>query len=106
MNHYSHFAIEKSDVILPQAEVDANQWRLLRRLRLPDKFNNPKKGTIKRAMVVDVETTGLSTENDDVIQLAMLPFDYEVEGGRILTVHTRPAPDAHRRRTERFLNFL
>ncbi len=88
MNQYSHFAIEKSDVIRPQSEVDANQWKLLRRLRLPDKFNDPKEGTIKRAMVIDVETTGLSTENDDVIQLAMLPFDYyEVKSGRILTFH-------------------
>ncbi len=87
MNQYSHFAIENSDVIRPQSEVDANQWKLLRRLRLPDKFNDPQQGTIKRAMVIDVETTGLSTENDDVIQLAMLPFDYEVESGRILTVH-------------------
>lgn len=87
MNQYSHFSIEKSDVIRPQSEGDANQWKLLRRLRLPDKFNDPQKGTIKRAMVIDVETTGLSTENDDVIQLAMLPFDYEVESGHILTVH-------------------
>ncbi len=87
MNQYSHFAFEKSDVIQPQAEVNANQWKLLRRLRLPDKFNDPQKGTTKRAMVIDVETTGLSTENDDIIQLAMLPFDYEVKSGRILTVH-------------------
>ncbi len=87
MNQYSHFAIEKSDVILPQAEVDADQWRLLRRLRLPDRFNDPKEGTIRRAMVIDIESTGLSTENDDVIQLAMLPFDYEVESGCILAVH-------------------
>ena len=38
-------------------------------------------------MVLDVETTGLSTENDDVVQLAMLPFEYEAKSGRILSVH-------------------
>jgi len=87
MNRYSHFAIEESDVIRPHSEVDPNQWKLLRRLRLPDEFNDPQKGLIKRAVVIDVETTGLSTENDDVIQLALLPFDYEAESGRILTIH-------------------
>ncbi|MCZ6771251.1 MAG: exonuclease domain-containing protein [Proteobacteria bacterium] len=86
MNNYSHFAIEEGDVIRPQVSVDPVQWRLLRRLRIPDRFNDPQSGTIKRALVIDVETTGLSTENDDVIQLAMLPFDYEPESGRILTV--------------------
>ena len=96
MNQYSHFAIKKSDVIRPQSEVDANQWKLLRRLRLPDNFNDPHDGTIKRSIVIDVETTGLSIENDDIIQLAMLPFDYEVESGRILTVHKALAFEALR----------
>ena len=96
VNQYSHFAIKKSDVIRPQSEVDANQWKLLRRLRLPDNFNDPQDGTIKRSIVIDVETTGLSIENDDIIQLAMLPFDYEVESGRILTVHKALAFEALR----------
>ena len=86
MNQFTHFAIEEEDIIRPQAGVDPTQWRMLRRLRVPDRFNDPQGGTIKRALVIDVESTGLSTESDDVIQLAMLPFDYEVESGRILTV--------------------
>ena len=52
MNQYTHFAIEESDVIRPQSEVDPVQWKLLRRLRLPDKFNDPQKGKIKRAVVM------------------------------------------------------
>ena len=72
MNQYDHFAIEESDVIRSPASVDPAEWRLLRRLRVPDRFNDPQGGTVKRALVVDVETTGLSTENDDFIQLAML----------------------------------
>ena len=96
MNQYSHFAIENTDVIRSQADVDVNQWKLLRRLRLPEKFNDPQKGPTKQAIIIDVETTGLSIENDDVIQLAMLPFDYEVESGRILTVHKALAFEALR----------
>jgi DNA polymerase-3 subunit epsilon len=87
MNEYRHFAIEETDIVRSPVSIDPAEWRLLRRLCLPDKFNDPQGNTIKRALVIDVETTGLSTETDDVTQLAMLPFDYEANTGRILTVH-------------------
>ena len=87
MNQYSHFAFEGADIIRPRTTIDSAEWRLLGRLHLPDRFNDPQGKSIKHAVVVDVETTGLSAEQDEVIQLAMLPFDYEVESGRILTVH-------------------
>ncbi len=74
-------------ILRDRTVIDPAQWRLLRRLRLPEMFNDPQSGLIKRAVVIDVKTTGLSTENDDVIQLAILSFDYEREGGRILTIH-------------------
>ena len=87
MNQHSHFAVEEAEIIQQPAAVEPSDWRLLRRLQIPDRFNDPQGGTIKQALVIDVETTGLSTENDDVIQLAMLPFEYEAISGRILTIH-------------------
>lgn len=96
MNQYSHFAIAEEDIVRSQASANPAEWRLLRRLHLPDRFNDPQGGTIKRALAIDVETTGLSIENDEVIQLAMLPFDYEPESGRILTVHSKIAFEALR----------
>mgnify|MGYP003667548833 CR=1 FL=1 len=72
------------------------EWRLLRRLHIPDRFNDRQDGTVRRALVVDVETTGLSTDQDDVIQLAMLPFEYEAASGRILTVRKDLAYEALR----------
>jgi len=91
MNEYSHFALDECEVSRSQSAATIGQWRLLRCLRLPERFNDPTDGLIKRAVVVDVEATSLSTENDDVIQLAILPFDYEPESGRILNhaVHRR-----------------
>jgi DNA polymerase-3 subunit epsilon len=99
MNQYSHFAIEERDIVRGDTRVDPGDWRLLRRLAIPDRFNDRQGGTIKRALIVDVETTGLSIETDEVIQLAMLAFDYEVESGRILTVHKDDAIDALREPT-------
>lgn len=90
MNQYSNFAIEECQVVGTNAPRQ-DQWRLLRRLTIPDKFNDLRSGRVKRGLVVDVETTGLSMENDDVVQLAMLPFDYDPDTGRVLTVHKEKA---------------
>lgn len=42
-------------------------------------------GLTTRAAIVDVETTGLA-ETDQVIELAILPFDYEKATGRVVNV--------------------
>ena len=88
MNQYDNFAIKEEDIIRETAMSGReNEWRLLRSLKIPQFFNDPQETiSTKRGLVVDVETTGLS-ENDDVIELAMLPFDYDAETGLIFEVH-------------------
>lgn len=93
---HSIFAIEAAQIIRDDASADSGQWRLLRRLKLPDRINEPCGGTVKQAVVLDVETTGLSHLTDEVIQLAILPFRYEVETGRILEVLHRDAYEGMR----------
>lgn len=86
MNDYSLFAIGAEHVIQSGAQTHTDNWRLLRRLALPGRLNNPRGGAVKHALVLDVETTGLSLERDEVVQLAMLPFTYEFDTGRILEI--------------------
>lgn len=86
MNDHSLFAIGAEHVIQSGAQAHADDWRLLRRLALPRRLNDSRGGTVKRALVRYVETTGLSLESNEVIQLAMLPFTYELETGRILEI--------------------
>jgi hypothetical protein len=47
MNQYSHFAVEEAEIIQQSAAVDPSDWRLLRRLQIPDRFNDPQGGTVK-----------------------------------------------------------
>ncbi len=86
MNDYDIFATSPDEVLQDSATLRADDWRLLLRLSLPRVLNEPRGGSRKRALVVDVETTGLSPAVDEVIQLAMLPFIYEPETGRILEI--------------------
>lgn len=65
----------------------SDDYRLLRRVQPASawKLEAPT-GETRRAIFLDTETTGLDRETDEVIELALLPFDYERETGRIVRV--------------------
>lgn len=85
---------------LPEAArlIEANpDYRLLRRVpAVADWALRPATGDIRRAVLVDTETTGLDPDTDEVIELALLPFDYERDTGRIVAVDERLALNAFR----------
>ena len=85
MNKYTHYKNDISQII--NTEVDQSDWKLIRKLHLPKKYNEASSEEIKKGIVLDVEATGLSIGHDDVIQLALLPFDYEVTSGRIININ-------------------
>lgn len=61
--------------------------RVLRRVPPVEQwqFAEPTGETV-RACVVDCETTGLDPVVDEVIELAVIPFDYERASGRVVSV--------------------
>ena len=87
MNDFKNFGFDISTVIRNNTTVPLEHWKLLRRLEIPNQFNKSHGQPLKRGLALDVEATGLSLKNDDVIQLAMLPFDYDPLDGRITNVH-------------------
>ena len=54
--------------------------RTLRALELPARLCDTGDAALRRALYVDCETTGLSFERDQAIELAMLPFTYTADG--------------------------
>ena len=57
--------------------------RTLHALELPARLADTGGAPLRRALYVDCETTGLSVERDQAIELAMLPFTYAAADGRI-----------------------
>ena len=58
----------------------AGETQTLHPLALPARLSNPGAAELRRGLYVDCETTGFSPGHDAVIERAMLPFTYTLEG--------------------------
>lgn len=71
------------------SELEASgEYRVLRRLHLGSSRRPPEGLLMRRAVIVDVETTGLNPEVDQIIELAMLAFDYSPDGAFVSAVES------------------
>lgn len=69
------------------AQLEATgEYRVLRKFRPRRTYSTSEGVPTMRALVVDVETTGLDTRTDAVIELAAVPFTYVPAGGKIVEV--------------------
>jgi DNA polymerase-3 subunit epsilon len=55
-------------------------YRVLRRLKPRPSTTPPPGVPVRLGMLVDVETTGLDPQRDEIIELAMTPFKYGLDG--------------------------
>ena len=71
------------------ARLDAHDdYRVLRRIPPSTEWQlSGASGQSRRGLFVDVETTGLDTETDEIIEVALLPFDYDPSTGDVIAVH-------------------
>jgi DNA polymerase III subunit epsilon len=58
----------------------SGEYRVLRRLRLRPSARPLGDVAFRRGVFVDTETTGLDPDTDEILELAMLSFDYAVDG--------------------------
>lgn len=66
----------------------SGEYRVLRRLHLRAIGSPSENAAIRRGVFVDTETTGLDSDTDEIIELAMLSFDYAVDGTFVSPVAT------------------
>lgn len=65
---------------MARALADSGRYRIQRRLQPRPKMVPPPGIEVKLALLVDVETTGLDHQSDEIIELAMVPFTYGPDG--------------------------
>src|SRR5215218_2002329 len=78
----------ESDDLERMAEVleASDGYRVLRRLAPRNIYEVPDGTPTRRAVFLDMETTGLDPATDEIIEIAMVPFDFSSDG-RIFAVH-------------------
>lgn len=63
------------------ALVATGDYRVLRRFVAPARYASPTPSDgVRRGLIVDVETTGLDTAADRIIELGLVPFEFDSAG--------------------------
>jgi DNA polymerase-3 subunit epsilon len=65
---------------LAQTLEATGDYRVIRRLKPRPRIIPPPGTPLRLGLVVDVETTGLDPQRDEIIELAMTPFNYGLDG--------------------------
>lgn len=65
---------------LAQILEATGDYRVIRRLKPRPRIIPPPGTPLRLGLVVDVETTGLDPQRDEIIELAMTPFNYGLDG--------------------------
>jgi DNA polymerase-3 subunit epsilon len=65
---------------MAQTLEQSGEYRVLRRLTLRQQFNTVQDEPTRIGILFDVETTGLDTAADEVVELGMIKFSYSASG--------------------------
>jgi len=58
----------------------SGDYRVIKRFQPVDCYKQTRAENVKQAIYLDVETTGLDPDVDRIIELAMVPFEFDSEG--------------------------
>ena len=73
--------------VMARALTASGRYRVVERFERRPHYHVSEPGVVtRRALFVDVETTGLDPSTDAIIQFAGVPFTYDARDGRIFTV--------------------
>lgn len=71
---------QELEAMIAQLE-GTGSFRVLRKFEARPRYAVPAPGTVvRRGLIVDVETTGLDTTNDRIIELGMVAFEFDGDG--------------------------
>ncbi|MBL0939279.1 MAG: 3'-5' exonuclease [Gemmatimonadaceae bacterium] len=73
--------IDRAALEAMAAQLEASEeYRVVRRFIPRTAYETPSPPDVRRGLIVDVETTGLDTTNDAIIELGLVPFEFDARG--------------------------
>ena len=65
----------------------AGKYKVIRRYEKSGYYHHDDGSEKLKGVFLDVETTGLSHETDKIIEIALVPFEFSKDDGRIFKIH-------------------
>ncbi len=72
--------------LMAQGLEQTGDYRVIRRFRRVERYAEPDGEALETGLILDTETTGIDTQNDDVIELGMVLFEFAPATGRIYRI--------------------
>lgn len=60
--------------------VATGDYKIIKRFEPVEFYNNQSNGDLKIGIYLDTETTGMDADEDEIIELALVPFEFDKEG--------------------------
>lgn len=71
---------------IKRGDASNSDFKIIRRLKDRTHYNDSTGRTVAKGVIVDVETTGLNIDQDKIIEIGIVAFDYDLEDGIIFRV--------------------
>jgi len=78
--------VKMNDIEAVEQLEKSDQYRVIKRLKTPDRYRQGEPATPRIGIALDVEATGLDTGRDKIIELGFVAFEYDAASGLIYRV--------------------
>ncbi|MDX8411720.1 MAG: 3'-5' exonuclease [Mariprofundaceae bacterium] len=75
-----------NDIEAIQQLEKSDQYRVIQRLNMPERYWQGGPATARIGLVIDVEATGLDADSDKIIELGLIAFEYDAGSGLIYRI--------------------
>lgn len=75
-----------NDIEAIQHLEKTGEYQVIQRLHAPSTYHQGRPANVRIGIVIDTETTGLDVENDTIIELGFIAFEYHAGSGTIFNI--------------------
>ena len=86
LNSEGFNSIESLTNDLREGLITTSDFKIIRHLKERSFYSENKELNLQKGVIVDVETTGLNSDTDRIIEIGIITFEFEPQSGKIIRI--------------------